>query len=215
MKKYLFLIYVAILSISSSCNESSVKNASEKQNIADDSYHSDAVDEPIEKNNFPVVDINGGEFQEENANQANFTIAFGIKNQSNTIITQIELIGFLKVVFQDGTSTFYPYEIHDETEDEYLNRVWHKGVRPVVTQSVNTKTPWKPNAIYKFMFRMPEDIPNIYKLGVYKSAFQRTPKEAAFVFKYKAIGIDGEYTDVMRYDVLDSWKRYQERLGLR
>jgi hypothetical protein len=58
---------------------------------------------------------------------------------------------------------------------------------------------------------------NVYIPGAFfaKKDFERTPKSLTLIMKYKAISIDEEYTKILSYDILDSWKEYQTELGLR
>jgi hypothetical protein len=86
--------------------------------------------------------------------------------------------------------------------------------------SENVDTPWQPNKKIKIHGNVMETDPEnesgqLFKSCLMKTDFERTPKKAVLILGYKAISIDGEYSDMERFDIIDLWKANQIKLGFR
>ena len=82
---------------------------------------------------------------------------------------------------------------------------WHDETYNKST-SFGIDNPWMPNTQMNFGSRT---------FGIKNSLFQRTPEEIYYVVSYKFMSVDGEISNSIRYNILEQWKQYQTKIGLR
>ena len=139
-----------------------------------------------------------------------FCTTLVIQNNTPNKITSFKLTYFLKAIYADGKTEYWPYG--DKTSEEnMLDDDYSNGF-----YSVKQKDIWSPNEIREYYISSYEGgIFNVPGRSISKKAFERTPTNFTLMIKYKGISVDGEYTQIFSYDILDSWKEYQTKLGLR
>lgn len=138
-----------------------------------------------------------------------FCTTLVMQNNTPNKITSFKLSYILKAVYADGETEYWPYK-YEASEESMLNNY-------LINELVSIKKDeiWKPNEIREYYLTgtgMNCDVPGVF---ISKSTFERTPTNFTMLLKYKGISVDGEYTQILSYDVLDSWKKYQTELGLR
>ncbi len=100
-------------------------------------------------------------------------------------------------------------------ETEFI-KMYDSGCSPEFTIIEGKKGKWKNNTIRTFEFKGRKDHGNLlYYCGTNENYFERTPEEVYFTFKYHFIGVDGEESGLIKFDLMDDWIFYQEELGLR
>lgn len=168
-----------------------------------------------DKQSFKVLNISKSKFIVDSADRKNyvnyyhrdpelhqmftiFTIDVDVKNETTNRITKFDAEGFIKVEFEDGSELRLPY---------YSGGMYF-------TDASKGKI-WQPNSVHKLKFWYLGQDRDRRTLDLPTSKFERTPIQCDFIFNYKAISVDGEYTDELRYDILDDWKQFQKVLGLR
>lgn len=134
-----------------------------------------------------------------------------IQNNTPNKITSFELTYILKAIYADGKTEYWPRHNAESEESMLDNQYLNKFV------SVKQKDIWNPNEIREYNIRSFDEgggnsLPGQF---ISKSVFERTPTNFTLIIKYKGISVDGEYTQIFSYDILDSWKEYQTKLGLR
>ena len=212
MQKCLSTILKLLLFGIFSCNNNSPSNTTDSNNGQEISQNKNG--DNIDKTDNFSIEINKEKFEDYDRLGAVFKIELALKNITNNKITSFESLGFLELVYEDGGMRFYPGERDAKSEDAYFGQLLY-GVKSHLTPKVNPNNPWKPKEDRILKFNIPNDAVYTYELSIGKFEFQRTPQQVIFALKYKAISVDGEYADIIRFDVKDSWKEYQKELGLR
>jgi len=198
----------------SSCSQNTTRDDSKEQlKSSENTSQAESTIEEQKVDEFEMVKIKGG-FEDFENYKVNFRIVLDIKNNTANKITFMETKGFLELNFKGEGLTFYPPGASNvRTEDDYLNGLIY-GERLRESEAISANSSWKPNQIRSFTFNATH-WNYLYQDGISAGLFQRTPKEAFFAIKYNAVSVDGEYTDIKKYDIMDSWKDYQKKLGLR
>lgn len=116
---------------------------------------------------------------------------FKVKNATSLKISSIEIISSIDYEFS-GEST----KRIEWRDDHFENQ---KG------EMISIKNPLIPN----------EEFDYEYSNRFHWELFQRTPLNAYLVLNYNVVTVDGKFEDSIRYDIIDDWKSYQQKLGLR
>jgi len=138
-----------------------------------------------------------------------FSTTLVIKNNTANKMTSFKLSYILKAVYADGETEYWPYKSKNSEESMLDKHLFNKF------GSVNQDKIWNPKEIREYYLigdALSCDIPGTF---ISKKAFERTPVNFTLIVKYKGISVNGEYTQILSYDILDSWKAYQKELGLR
>lgn len=144
------------------------------------------------------------------ADKTFFCTTLAIQNNTPNKITSFKLTYFLKAIYADGKTEYWPPK-DDTSEESMLDNDYSNGL-----DSVKQKNIWSPNEIREYYISSYDGgIFYVPGTSISKKAFERTPKNFTLMIKYKGISVDGEYTQIFSYDILDSWKEYQSELGLR
>lgn len=234
MKKIILLILVCMCF---SCKQSSKIGSGNEQEIPTETADTISAEEPeinedfsikfksleikqFEKNSFREfllshVDKNSDSYDNiENVvdyvrDSPYFRTTLAIQNNTPNKITSFKLSYILKAVYADEKTEYWPYGYEASEESMLDNRLINRF------GSVKQDEIWNPNEIREYYLlgdAVGCDVPGTF---ISKSVFERTPTNFTLIIKYKGISVDGEYTQILSYDILDSWKEYQTKLGLR
>ena len=161
-------------------------------------------------NNYSSLDSEA-DYVTDNERVTYFYTNIDIQNNTPHKITSFEVKYIIKAIFADGKTIYSPFIFASEEDEENLldNGLWNDF------GSVKKDKNWNPKEIREY-YLMSKGM-NVYIPGTFfaKKDFERTPESLTLIMKYKAISIDEEYTKIISYDILDSWKEYQTELGLR
>lgn len=138
-----------------------------------------------------------------------FCTTLDIQNNTPNKITSFMFSYILKAVYADGEIEYWPYK-YEASEESMLDNHLINDFGSVKQDDI-----WNPKEIREYYLlgdALGCDVPGTF---ISKKAFERTPTNFTILIKYKGISVDGEYTQIFSYDILDSWKEYQTKLGLR
>jgi len=147
---------------------------------------------------------------------ANAVVNINIKNNTLDVLNNIELVTCIEAKFNDENKSisFYPTPFSDVSEEDYLSGPIAKQY--AASNNIEKKIKWKSVTEEEFEFKIFKEYGLMWKKnGFDDSDFERTPLELVFVCKYKFIGLDNEYGDIIRIDIKQSWTDYQKKIGLR
>lgn len=145
-----------------------------------------------------------------------YFVTITLTNNTNQRISSFHLQGCIHLEFQGEKSVnvYYPNNSLSDISslDEYTGFVDAIG-----TKKISLDKKWNPKEEKQFRFVIAECHNRFLDrdFGFSDKWFERTPIIAELIYKYKAIGIDGEFEDIIKIDILDDWKAYQTKLGLR
>jgi hypothetical protein len=155
----------------------------------------------------------------ENKSISDFNAIMDIKNQSASRITDLSIKGFLEIQFKNESMMYIPTPYNFFDDDEKPESEYADGILPIepkiIGDRIGVDNPLTQNKSIRVEFTIPGDGDNSVKYDLKKEYFQRTPERVVFVIKYKAISVDGEYEELVRFDIMDLWKDFQTRIGLR
>lgn len=230
MKIFKIIIF-SVLFFFVSCKDKPVQSDIDSENITTINEHS-IEEESTEKEDFIIIPQESI-FKNEPSFQGDgpsFFVNFDIKNNTPNTIDKFLVKVKIGAEFKDGTFQTFPrkerkikVDLNDITVEQYLEDVriydfkkypsdFHVGV-------LETDEKWESGIIKNFSLIIGDT-----RLGAHDSrayfninsmVFERTPKKLYLIFHYRAIGIDGEYENIMIYDILEYWKDYQTEIGLR
>ena len=207
MKFKNLLLTLSCFFLALSCNNSSHKN---------DTPSIEANDIiATEEKTFSITNIERTEFlvdSDDRATHINYyhrnpelnemfaTLIFEIKMKNETLnkITSFDVEGYIEATFEDG---------------EELRLPTHSG--GMYFSDASKEKIWQPNSIHKLKFWYLGIDRNRRTMDLRVSKFERTPVQCDFVFHYKAISVDGEYADEERFNILEQWRDFQGKVGLR
>lgn len=171
-----------------------------------------------EDNNFQIMGFDQMEFIENekgyDGNGAVLKISFKMKNNTNYDITEFDLKYFVKIVYQDEEFHYFPEsmgvsnENNDEKRFNGLNYYYFEN-------NLKKSEIWKSKTERTFNLIVFKESLGIHKYSIDNEYFKRTPISADFVYKYKAISVENEFENTMYYNIIDFWKSYQQKIGLR
>jgi hypothetical protein len=205
MKKSIVILTTAIIFIS--CKKNEIKNETNKP-IEDSTKI-----QKVEVENFIIKNINKVGFEpfEDDKHKAYCKVDITILNNTKNKFTKFEVTHFLEAEYENGETVFYPkvyaggyeHNLEESYKDYELN-----DKREILEKD----DIWKPNELRTINCKIDAGWPGN---GFFKSHFERTPTKLILHYTYNAVSVDGEYSDRLNLDVLDLWKKYQEKLGLR
>jgi hypothetical protein len=191
-----FIILTAFAALLFSCtNSDNLSSSNSEEGVANQK------DEVTQRSDFEIINITRKEFIPNFRKEelTAFLFDFDVINNTESSINQFALDIHIKVTFQDGTTETRPIE---------------GGESVFMQSSGKAESNWKQGASQTFKIELPQK-GDYYHVMFYNSEFKRTPAEAKVICDYKAIGIDGEFSNSIEIDLLDEWKLCQTKLGLR
>ncbi len=139
---------------------------------------------------------------------------FYMTNNTGKKLTRIKVAWFLEVGYKGEKIQYQPDMSGRDykSEDDYCSyepRCNYCVVNCVVekTDSISGTQPWLPGTSLRLNYP--------YGSGGSVKEFERTPETLMLVIKYDASGVDGDYSNKIRFNLIDKWKEYQTKLGLR
>ncbi|MEG4904786.1 hypothetical protein, partial [Microcoleus sp. F10-A1] len=164
---------------------------------------------------FEVTQISGRFEPMKKGEGAIFNVELTIKNNTGNTINNIEIISGIKAQFRDDKTMYYPYPFSEYKSDaEYLSGPTAKQYGGI--NNIREKKKWMPSQTKTFKLRVFGSYEVDWSVkGFRNGTFERTPSTAEYIVAYKFQGLDGEYEDFFKFDILDLWKNYQTQIGLR
>ncbi len=199
-----WMVYIFLFLVLLSCDNSSNDK---------DSSSNDTNQDSTERGDFNILLIKNN-FTEYTNNIVIFRLSLDIENRTLFKITNLKIIGFLELEFENEPMVFIPTPLFDETEDEYIKGILPSDPDMRTDWAINLNNPWLPNQKKTFNFTIPEQN-NGLVADLQKTSFERTPQQAFLIISYNAISVDGEFNKTEKYDLIDQWKEFQTKLGLR
>lgn len=229
-KFYSYILLLNLLIISSCKNErSNIKDYNIKQdtleNYVDVRNYNDE-DELVEENkntnyddiDFPITEYQEMEFIENmegyEEKGAVLKIKFKMKNNTENIITNFSLKYYIKAIFKDKDYNYFPSSLGSSLANNDEGR-FNGPAYDYFEYNLTNDEVWKPNSEKEFEFLVFKEELYTHKYSINNEYFKRTPNEVYFIYKYFATSVDEEYTKIMKYDLKDNWKEYQEKINLR
>lgn len=194
LKSFTILTAFVVLFLSCTNNDNSSSSNSEEKSLSQ-------KEEVSQKSDFEIINITRKEFVPNFRKEklTAFLFDFDVINNTQSSVNQFSLDIHIRVTFQDGTTDTRPIE---------------GGESMFVRSSGKAESNWKQGASQTFKIELPKQS-DYYHVMFYNSEFKRTPVEAKVICDYKAIGVDGEFSNSIEIDLLDEWKECQTKLGLR
>lgn len=194
-----------------SCNSN---KTSSEENVV----HENSV-EPVPVNDFEITDITGKFEPVKNNRGAILKVLIKLKNNTLNTINNVEIISGIKAQYKNETNpVYYPRLYNDNQSDlEYL-------ADPIVSaygglNNHRDKEKWLPGQTKSFDLTLSNTCwtPDfgLEEIAFPDFTFERTPDKVEFIAAYKFVGIDGEYANEIKIDMLDLWKEHQTQIGLR
>lgn len=162
-------------------------------------------------------------YPDDEANKVSYQIIgvtfihkFTLLNNTDQQISTFNLIGCLHIEFNGETSCRIYFPCGHYRYEKFDDYTEFEGAYSTNNTSITRK--WYPKEEKQLEFILCSEHAHSWGetlVGFDVSDFERTPVIAELIYKYKAIGIDGEYEDVVRIDILDKWKEFQTKLGFR
>ena len=217
INKLAFFTTIVILFVS--CANKNEKSAN-KESTIDSTINTKQNNDPNLDPNFPLTSFDSAEFVFDSAyskpksNYSVFLSIINIKNNTNSKIIQFQITAFIKIKFKGEDYIYLPGDGFVKDDDSY--DIYFDRTLCFDKNKISSSTPWHPNETKTFTFKTFEELVCSWKhISINPYMFERTPEEVSLIVKYKAINIDKEYKNILRYNILDQWKDFQTKLGLR
>ncbi len=227
----LFVTLTILIVLHVACN-----NTNNQSKHIDTAIVSEKEVNPIQDTNFPIRNFEKADFIQcdneisfskgKNYNtdknlpkrKTYFLLAYTMSNNSQTLINDLRICASLKLRFKNENIYIYiPNGWFDEDSYDINKGLSFNDADPysnLYDIIINATNPWIPNTNKKFIFYLGERSGQAF-IGLDADLFTRTPEEAILLIKYHAVSVDGEFNNKVSYDIMDKWKAYQVRLGLR
>lgn len=209
---YFLFISLALISCNQNAKTDNLETENGSVNISKEEVES--VSTPV--SDFEIIQLIG-EFEPIKTREGVFlNVTLKLKNNTSNTINNVEMFCGLKAQYKnEDNPTYYPNPHKNYSSDlEYLDGPTASQYGGLNNRRMKVK--WLSgqtipiNVIVFYSYGM-----GYIEEGFSNSIFERTPDPVRFIAAYKFIGLDGEYKDELQVDMIDIWKGYQTRSGLR